>query len=109
MMSRDSDKLMEIARTEKNAELRGDAIRYLGTMHSDKSADGLKSLYAAETDKNVKEQIIQTLGQQGAGKQLVEIARAEKDPELKKEDVQWLGRMRGSKEATDYLMELINK
>ena len=109
MMSRDSDKLMEIAKTEKNAELRGDAIRYLGTMHSDKSADGLKSLYAAETDKNVKEQIIRALGQQGAGKQLVDIARAEKDPELKKEDVQWLGRMRGSKEATDYLMELINK
>jgi tetratricopeptide (TPR) repeat protein len=109
MMSRDSDKLMEIARTEKNAELRGVAIRYLGTMRNDKSADGLKSLYAAETDKNVKDQIIRTLGQQGAGKQLVEITRAEKDPELKKEGVQWLGRMHGSKEATDYLMELINK
>ncbi len=109
MMSRDSDKLIEIAKTEKNAELRGDAIRYLGTMHNEKSGDILKSLYAGETDKNVKEQIIRTLGQQGAGKQLVEITRAEKDPELKKEGVQWLGRMHGSKEATDYLMELINK
>ncbi len=109
MMSRDADKLLEIAKTEKNAELRGDAVRYLGTMRNEKSGDALKSLYAGETDKNVKEQIIHTLGQQGAGKQLVEITRAEKDPELKKEGVQWLGRMRGSKEATDYLMELINK
>jgi HEAT repeat protein len=109
MMSRDADKLLEIARTEKNAELRGDAIRYLGSMHTEKSGDPLKSLYGSETDKNVKEQIIRTLGEHGLGKQLVEITRAEKDPELKKEGVQWLGRMRNSKEATDYLMELINK
>ncbi len=109
MAARDEAKLTEIAKTEKNADLRGDAIRYLGAMHSDKSADALSSLYAGETDKNVKVQIIRTLGSQGAGKQLVEITRNEKDLELKKEGVQWLGRMRKSKEATDYLMELINK
>jgi TolA-binding protein len=109
MASRGSDKLLEIAKSEKNAELRGDAIRYLGSMRNEKSGDALASLYAGETDKNVKAQIIRTLGSQGAGKQLVEITRNEKDPELKKEGVQWLGRMRGSKEATDYLMELINK
>jgi hypothetical protein len=109
MASRGSDKLLEIAKAEKNAELRGDAIRYLGSMRNEKSGDALASLYAGETDKNVKAQIIRTLGAQGAGKQLVEITRNEKDPELKKEGVQWLGRMRGSKEATDYLMELINK
>lgn len=107
MVSRASDKLIEIAKTEKNPELRGDAIRYLGTMRNDKTADALSSLYAGESDKNVKEQIIRTLGTQAAGKQLVEITRNEKDPELKKECVQWLGRMRGSKEATDYLMELL--
>jgi hypothetical protein len=109
MASRDMEKLMEIAKTEKNAELRGDAIRYLGSMHDDKSADALSSLYIGETEKNVKMQIIRGLGQQGAGKQLVAITRSEKDLELKKECVQWLGRMHGSKEATDYLMELINK
>jgi len=78
-------------------------------MHDDKSADALSSLYIGETEKNVKMQIIRGLGQQGAGKQLVAITRSEKDLELKKECVQWLGRMHGSKEATDYLMELINK
>ncbi len=109
MASRSADKLIEIAKTEKNADLRGDAIRYLGSMHDEKSADALASLYIGETEKNVKAQIIRTLGSQGAGKQLVEITRNEKDLELKKEGVQWLGRMRNSKEATDYLMELINK
>jgi TolA-binding protein len=107
MVSRASDKLLDLAKSEKNPELRGDAIRYLGTMRNEHTADALASLYAGETDKNVKEQIIRGLGQQGAGKQLVDITRNEKDPELKRDEVQWLGRMRGSKEATDYLMELL--
>jgi tetratricopeptide (TPR) repeat protein len=109
MSSRASDKLFEIARNEKNAELRGDAIRYLANMRGDKAADGLATLYGGESDKNVKAQIIRSLGSQGAGKQLVEVTRNEKDRELKAEGVQWLGRMRGSKEASDYLMELIAK
>ena len=91
MSSRDAEKLIDIAKTEKNAELRGDAIRYLGSMHDDKSADALASLYGGETDKDVKAQIVRTLGQQGAGKQLVAIARGEKDLALKKECVEWLG------------------
>lgn len=57
----------------------------------------------------MKEQIIRSLGSQGAGKQLVEIARNEKDIELKKQAITWLGRMRNSKEATDYLAELLSK
>ncbi len=109
MASRGGDKLLDIAKNEKNAELRGDAIRYLGAMRNEKSGDALASLYANESDKNVKFQIIRTLGSQGQGKQLVEITRNEKDGELKREGVQWLGRMKGSKEATDYLMELISK
>ncbi len=109
MNARGADKLIEIAKSEKNAELRGDAIRYLGNMRSDKTADGLASIYSSETDKNVKAQIIRSLGSQGAGKQLVEVTRNEKDTELKSEGVRWLGRIKGSKEATDYLMELINK
>lgn len=109
MASRSTDKLLEIAKNEKNAELRGDAIRYLGSMRNEKTGDALASLYGSESDKNVKDQIIRSLGSQGQGKQLVEITRNEKDPELKREGVQWLGRMHGSKEATDYLMELISK
>jgi len=39
---------------------------------------------------------------------LVTIARAEKDPELKKKAVEKLSLM-GSKEANDYLMEILQK
>ena len=109
MNARGTDKLIEIAKTEKNPELRGAAIRYLGNTRGDKSADALASIYSSESDKNVKAQIIRTLGSQNAGKQLVEVTRNEKDRELKAQGVLWLGRMKGSKEATDYLMELINK
>jgi hypothetical protein len=43
-----------------------------------------------------------------SAKGLVEIARKETNPELKREAVQMLSNMK-SKEATDYLMELISK
>ena len=45
---------------------------------------------------------------QNAAPQIVEIARSEKDPDLKREAVRELTNMK-SKEATDYLMELISK
>jgi TolA-binding protein len=109
MNARSTDKLIEIAKTEKNAELRGDAIRYLGNMRSEKTADALAAVYGSESDKNVKSQIMRSLANQGAGKQLVEVVRNEKDGELKTSGVRMLGQVRGSKEASDYLMELISK
>jgi TolA-binding protein len=107
MSARGTDKLIEIAKTEKDPTLRGDAIRYLGNMRGDKTADALAAIYPSEADKNVKGQIIRTLGSEGAGKQLVDVTRNEKDRELKAEGMQWLGRMHGSKEATDYLIEVL--
>ncbi len=43
---------------------------------------------------------------QGNAKALIEIARQETDPAMKREAVQKLSIM-GSKEATDYMMELL--
>ena len=43
---------------------------------------------------------------QGNAKALIEIAKQETDPSLKREAVQKLSIM-GSKEATDYMMELL--
>jgi len=108
-MGRDGDKLMEIAKNEKDARLRGDAIVRLGQLHETRSADGLASMYAGESDKAIKTQIVNALWQGGACKQLVETMRAEKDAALKTEGVRRLGMMKGCKEATDYLMELITK
>jgi tetratricopeptide (TPR) repeat protein len=109
MNARATDKLIEIAKTEKNTELRGDAIRYLSNTRGDKTAEALVAIYGSESDKNVKAQILRALANQGAGKQLVEILRNEKDAELKASGVRMLGQIRNSKEASDYLMEIISK
>lgn len=103
-----SDKLIEIAKGEKDAHLRATAISRLGNMRKERTADALASMYASESDKTIKSQIIHSLGNQQAAKQLVDVTRGEKDAELKKEGVQRLSMMR-SKEATDYLMELLSK
>jgi HEAT repeat protein len=73
-----------------------------------KTSEALVSLYGSETDRNVKERIINALFEQGSAKELVDVARKETDPELKKNAVHRLSNMK-SKEATDFFMELLNK
>ena len=65
-------------------------------------------MYAGENDKKLKTEMLRSLHSQGAAKQLVDIARKETDPSLKQEAVRELSRM-NSKEAQDYLMELLNR
>jgi HEAT repeat protein len=103
-----AEKLIEIARTEKDQKLRRTAIHRLGTMSRSKTAEPLVALYASETDTANKEQIIHALFTQGSVKELVDVARKESDPNLKRLAVQMLSRM-NSKEATDFLIELLNK
>ncbi len=100
------DKLSELARSEKDSDLRRAAIRSLGQMSTDKSGDALKSIYSADGSVEVRRDIINSIAARGHAATLVELARAEKDPALKREIVQRLANMK-SKEATDYLLELV--
>ena len=68
----------------------------------------LVSLYSGESDKNLKREMLRSLHSQGGAKQLVDLARKESDPGLKQEAVRQLSTMR-TKEAQDYMMELLNK
>jgi hypothetical protein len=104
----DAPKLLEVAQNDKDPELRRTAIRNLGLIHSDDSAKALQSLYAKETDRGVKEEVLNSYFLQGNAAAIVAIARNEKDPELKKTAVSKLSIMH-SKEATDYLMEILQK
>jgi len=100
-----NQKLAELAQTEKDPELRKLAIRNLGLM----GATGqLSALYDKETDSAAKTGVIEALFLSGDAKDLVRLGRAEKDPELRKEIVQKLGLM-GSKDATEFLLEILNK
>jgi HEAT repeats len=107
-LSGDAPRLLEVAQNDKDPELRRTAIRNLGLIHSEDSAKGLQSIYAKETDRGVKEEVLKALFLQGNAAAIVAIARNEKDPDLKKAAVSKLSIMH-SKEATDYLMEILQK
>lgn len=101
-------RLIELARSEKDYELRLSAVRTLGLMASPETHAALEALYKNEQDVRVREAVLQGFFVSGNVKRLIEIARTEKDPALKRKAVQHLSVM-GSPEATQYLMELLEK
>jgi len=105
MLSKAKDRIVQIAKTDPDPNMRKDAIRYLGGMQAESD---LVPIYNSTTDKDVKQLVIQSLAADRAVKPLVDIARAEKDPDIKTQIVRILTGMK-SKEAQDYLIELLNK
>ena len=101
-----SDRLIELARGEKDSELRRTAIRNLGLIKRPGTSEALMSIYASDSAIDVRKAVINALFLQNNAKALVDLARAERNPEAKKEIVSKLSVMK-SKEATDYLMELL--
>jgi hypothetical protein len=71
-----------------------------------KTETTLKSLYASERDEETRKAVLNAFFVQNNGAALVEIARREQDPARKKEIVGLLSVMH-SKEAADYMMELL--
>jgi tetratricopeptide (TPR) repeat protein len=104
MNSGDTARLVTIAKTETNLELRREALNYLGNQ---KAVTDLVQLYGSETDTSLKGQIISSLGNANAVTQLIALARAEKSSDLKRKIVERLSHMK-SKEATDFLVEILN-
>ena len=104
----DSAKLVQAAQGEKDPELRRAAIRNLGLIHADDSGKALQDIYTKESNRELKEEVLNAYFLQGNAKALVAIAKSEKDPELKKTAVSKLSLM-NSKEGTEYLMELLQK
>jgi HEAT repeat protein len=105
IISGDREQLANLANSEPNPELRKEAIRNLGVIGGQAT---LQALYSKETDRSVKEEILNAYFIGGDAKDLIAAARMEKDPELKKKAVEKLSLM-GSKEANEYLMELLQK
>jgi tetratricopeptide (TPR) repeat protein len=105
--SGNTDKVIDIAKTEKDVELRRTAIRYLGSKNAGaKTGEALRAIYGGDAGIEVRREVIGALSRQDAAATLVELAKIEKDPALKKEIVQRLSNIK-SKEATDYLLELL--
>ncbi len=103
-----ADRLIELARSEKDPELRREAIQHLGLIGEKRTGAFLISLYGSEKDSAIKRQVLQGLFLQGNTQALIEIARNEKDPGLRREAVGQLSHM-DSKLATEFMLEILNK
>jgi HEAT repeat protein len=101
-----SDKLGEIARTEKDSDLRRTAIRNIGMMNRPGTTETLVAIYKADTSTDVRREVINSLFIHHDAKALVDLARVEKDASLKRELVSKLSVMKAP-EATEYMLELL--
>ena len=103
-----ADALGSIAGSEQDPELRRKAIRNLGVAGGMSAAPALVAIYKKNPDLETKKAVAQALFLAEDSHDLVELARAEKDPAGKQSLVQQLSVMH-SKEATDYMLEILNK
>ncbi|HEV2425853.1 MAG TPA: HEAT repeat domain-containing protein [Terriglobia bacterium] len=102
-----SQRLLEVVRTERDPELQREAIHSLGLVGGDKTGDNLVEIYSSNMDPQTKKAVLDALFIQGNAHALVGIARKETNPAMKKEIVSKLALM-NSKEATDYMMEILS-
>jgi len=99
------EEITALATKESAPELRREAVQRLGLMGA-KTAPTLKSIYASAREPETKRAVLQAFFVQGNATALIEIARQEQDASIKKDAVQLLSLMH-SKEATDYMLELL--
>ena len=106
--SKGADALGTIASSEQDPELRRKAIRNMGPAGGSSALPVLLAIYSKSSDEESKKAAIDALFVAGDTHDLVSLARSEKDPAAKRDIVGKLALMH-SKEATDYMMELLNK
>ncbi|HEY2497139.1 MAG TPA: tetratricopeptide repeat protein [Candidatus Angelobacter sp.] len=104
LMGGDKDDVLAVARTEKNPELRKEAIRYLGMLGGRQE---LRQLYKEATDVEAKEGLLQAMGMAGDAQGLTEAATAEKDPAVRRHAIRDLG-LFGGGEGSSTLMNIYN-
>ena len=102
-------RMIELAKTEQNPELRRTAVRNLGIMGSKRTGDALVEIYNSDKDAAITQD-----GHPGAVPTRTTPPRSSRwrarkqDPAMKKDIVQKLSIMDSSKVATDYMIELLN-
>ncbi len=106
-MAGDVDHILEIARSDKDRDLRREAVRNMAMFGKKLPSETILSLYEPN-DAEIRKEVVRALFMRGDDAALVALARKESNPELKREIVHHLS-MRRSKEATDYMLELLNK
>ncbi len=100
--------LRTVARNPADQDLQLEALVYLQMFGGAEEKKLLSDVYGSSKDRDVKVRVIDALSSQGDAKTLVDMARKETDPAMRKRIVERLSRMK-SKEAADYMLEIINK
>jgi len=103
-----AEQLSSLASTEQDPELRRKAIRNMGITGGSAVVPSLLAIYSKSSDQESKKAVIDALFVGDDAHDLVGLARTEKDPAARKDIVSKLAVMH-SKEATDYMVELLNK
>jgi HEAT repeat protein len=103
-----TEKLAEVARTDKDANVRNTAVEVLASHKAPNVTASLIAIYGGDQDNHVKKTIINELASHRDAKSLMEIGRKEKDVELQKSIVRALVNIK-TPEANDYLLEIFKK
>jgi hypothetical protein len=101
------DKIVEVAKTEKDDELRRRAIRSLGNMRADRSGAALSEIYGSLSDVADKKAVISGLSNQNNAEAMIAIYRKESNFEIKKQIVSSLGNMPKNEAAKAFLLEIL--
>ncbi|HEX8190083.1 MAG TPA: HEAT repeat domain-containing protein [Pyrinomonadaceae bacterium] len=102
--------LLRVARTDRDHDVRAQAIHRLGQLDTEQIVDELMKIYAADRDEDVRQGVLHALSQMGnarAHARLLEIARAGDDIESRTQAIHWLGQ-RGGAGTIDELMSIYN-
>jgi HEAT repeat protein len=102
-----ADPLIQLAKGERDPELRATAIRNLGLMNSTATGATLVEMYNSDRDPAVRKAVVEGLFLQANAEALVSLARKETDADMKHTIVKRLSLMGQSKAAMDYLMEVL--
>jgi HEAT repeat protein len=105
----DQEALLNIIQTERDIELKREAVRTLGVNGGKNVSPTLLNIYNADKNPEIRRAVAQALFIHGDAHSLIQLAKSENDPELRKCLVQQLSLMGNNKEAVDYLMQILEK
>jgi hypothetical protein len=103
----DPELLINAVQSESDPEIKREALKTLGVAGPGNAAF-LANIYTSDKDPGVRDAAINGLFVSGSAHELVELAKKETDPEMKRRLVSRLSIM-NNKEATDYLIQLLEK
>lgn len=90
--------LLSVARTDRNQDVKAQAIHRLGQFDTEQIVDELMKIYAADRDEEVRQGVLHAFSQMSnprAHARLLEIARAGDDIESRAQAIHWLGQRPG--------------